>query len=631
MQKLLIIILVFCFNSAFGQFSNRYNSIREKLDSLSVEEPGLLEAVEISVSELAIQEFLSAISKAHKLNVSVSTKINAEVSNDFSDAKVLDVFVYVCKEYNLDIDIEGAIISFFPYEAPKKEPIKLEARKLNISFAQSTQFLSIDLKNDTLADVVKEITSVSGINVILAPGLDNKLVSAYIQNRPIENTLEKLAFANGMELKKSSDSFFILSEAEIIKSPSAATVKTNRSKDVSTMGDMEANIEVVGNLISVSAENQPIKTLIKVVSGKLNKNFFLFNEPEGNATLFVENATYEDFMTYLLNGTEYTHKVEEGIYLIGKRQLERLRATDLIQLQNRTIESVSEVIPTEIKKGLEIKEFVELNAFVVTGSYPNVREVKTFLQSIDKVVPVVLIDVLIVNVSNNKGISTGVSAGFGENPDPGTNRVTPDFSMDVDPNRLLDLISGISSAGAFNLGHVAPDFYLSVKALESNGFLKTNSTPKLATINGHEANTTIGTTEYYLETSNNVIGTQNPQNIQTRSYKSVSADLSITIKPIVSGDEQVTLEIEVSQSDFTEKFEPGAPPGSVTRKFNSVIRVKNEEMILLGGLEEKSVSESGRGFPFLSRIPILKFFFGQQERSKSKSKLHIFIKPTVIY
>ena len=62
-----------------------------------------------------------------------------------------------------------------------------------------------------------------------------------------------------------------------------------------------------------------------------------------------------------------------------------------------------------------------------------------------------------------------------------------------------------------------------------------------------------------------------------------------------------------------------------------MMRVKNQEMILLGGLEQNSTNESGSGIPFLSRIPIIKWFFSSRSRSKSDNKLAVFIRPTVIY
>jgi type IV pilus assembly protein PilQ len=74
-----------------------------------------------------------------------------------------------------------------------------------------------------------------------------------------------------------------------------------------------------------------------------------------------------------------------------------------------------------------------------------------------------------------------------------------------------------------------------------------------------------------------------------------------------------------------------APPGINSREFTSIIRVKDQDIIILGGLEEKSKNDSGTGVPFLARIPIIKWFFSSRSRSDSKSKLSVLIKPTVIY
>ncbi|UTW62101.1 hypothetical protein KFE98_19150 [bacterium SCSIO 12741] len=639
-----IIILLFTCLGGWAQNGNRFVDLRQKLVKMSESEPGLKEQVELSVSEISIQEFLRGIAEAHQLNVSVDPSLQVEVTNNFSDADVIDVLMYLCRQHDLDIVFIGSILSFSAYVAPEKEPEPLIARKINVKYEVRTNFLSVDLKKDTLAHVAKAITEVAGINVILAPGIDQHIVSAFIQNRPFKNTLEKLAYANGLKLKETTDNFFILEKVDdpekTAEKQDPRTVQKNKRKPLKP--DMDLDLKINDQLITLEAEDTPIKDLIKLVSDELDKNFFLFNDPDGKATLYIENATYDEFLTYLLNGTDYTHKNEGNIYLIGKRQLERLRTTELVQMQNRTIESVMDVIPAELKKGVEIKEFVELNGLILTGSYPNVNEVKAFLKQIDKVVPVVMIDVMIVNVSNSKTLSTGISMGIGENTGNGTSttgpsgqtrssQYLPEYNVNLNADDVNKVINGINGFGILNLGKVTPDFYLSIKAMEANGILKMRSTPKLATINGHEANMTIGQTDYYLETSNTINSGINNVVTSQQNWKSVQADLSITIKPFVSGDEQVTLEIEVSQSDFTGKSGVNAPPGSETRQFNSVIRVRNEEMILMGGLERKLSSEEGKGLPLISRIPVLKWIFGQRTRESDKSKLNVFIKPTIIY
>jgi type IV pilus assembly protein PilQ len=90
------------------------------------------------------------------------------------------------------------------------------------------------------------------------------------------------------------------------------------------------------------------------------------------------------------------------------------------------------------------------------------------------------------------------------------------------------------------------------------------------------------------------------------------------------------MDIKVNQSDFTERINETAPPGQVTRAFQSTVRIKNQEMVLLGGLEEKRVNASGKGVPLLSRIPVLKWLFSSRNDQRTKGKLNIFIKPTII-
>ena len=67
-----------------------------------------------------------------------------------------------------------------------------------------------------------------------------------------------------------------------------------------------------------------------------------------------------------------------------------------------------------------------------------------------------------------------------------------------------------------------------------------------------------------------------------------------------------------------------------TRKFNSTVRVRNQDVVVLGGLEINSKSNSGSGVPFLARIPLIKWLFSKRVRTASKSKLSVFIRPTVI-
>ena len=121
--------------------------------------------------------------------------------------------------------------------------------------------------------------------------------------------------------------------------------------------------------------------------------------------------------------------------------------------------------------------------------------------------------------------------------------------MTFGANAVNDLLGRIR--GTVNLGRVTPNFYLSLQALEEDGVVRLLSTPKLSTLNGHEATLTSGETQYYKEVQNNYYGTQNPISSESYQWKSVDANLSIKVTPYVSEDRQITLEIEFEQTEFT--------------------------------------------------------------------------------
>lgn len=631
-MRIALSILIICLIQGLSA-QDRFQTIDKGLRKLSETNPGLNETVSLSVSTATLSEFIRGLGIAHSININVDPTVVGVVTNNFSSAMVSDVILFLCKQYDLDIEFVGSIISISKFKAPVVKT-ELKSKVPRVEYNAVSDFLSLELKVDTLAHVAEMITKLSGKNVILSPDVRDKLVSVFIQNRPFDNTLEKMALANGLKVEKTSDSFYYLdknSQPVVLTETDSKKNGSKRTNAKSDQGSFDLKIEN-NKILSLYAANAPLVEVLDAASGQLLKNYFLYSELTGNVTLFIENVTFDQFLAYLLNNTDYTFKAQNGIYLIGNKKLEGLRTTELIQLNNRTIETIIDVIPAELKLGVEIKEFKELNGIIATASYDDLIALKDFISKIDQVVPMVIIEVIIMDVKKFSVISTGVTAGLGNAPTQTTGgSITPGLNMNLNSQSINNIINGINGFGILNLGNVVPDFYVQLQALEENGNIKIRSTPKLATLNGHEASMKIGNTEYYLEVANNVIGSQNPQNIITQTYKSVNADLSVTITPIVSNDEQVTLEIEVEQSDFTGRISQNAPPGSVTRNFKSLVRAKNGDTILLGGLEENNNNETYSGLPGIAKVPVIRWFFGKRTKDKSTSKLNIFIKPTIIY
>jgi type IV pilus assembly protein PilQ len=612
------------------------NELNRKFEELAVQKKGLNEILKIDVSGLSLYDFISSIAEEHQLNIDVDTDLNQTVVNNFFDVTVKDVFIHLVQKYDLEVTFFNNIITF-----KKRKEIKIIEKKLpkviDVSYNPQNDFLSVKLENDSLPAVAKAIIDKSGKNLVLAPDVKGLKVSSYILNRPFDQVIEMMSKSNDLIATKDDNGFYFLEKNKEANNPSASTTGSQRTRQPKISqgapGYYEVDLNKSGYL-SVKANVADASDLLTEAAEKLHINYFLYNKPENEKTsLSADNITFDELLDNIFKGKKYTYRKQDNLYLIGEQATETLRATELIQLENRSIELVLASLPKIFTDKLEIKEFVELNGLVVSGSKIALEELKVYIKQIDKVVPMVQIEVIIVQYNKEHNVETGMKAGLDKiNKQQTGGTLFPTQDVTVNASSVNSLINAFNGFGIFKLGKVTEAFYLNLKLLERNSIVKVESTPKIATISGHEARLAIGETRYYFEQSNRLINNNIGNDIlNSGTWKSTDANLSVSIKPFVSSDENVTLTISVEKSSFLPRAAETAPPGKTTQKFESLVRVKNGEMILLGGLDELKKGDSGTGTPLLSRIPIIKWFFSSRIKEKSKSKLHLFIKPTVVY
>jgi type IV pilus assembly protein PilQ len=636
--KYLVLFLLALPLALFGQ-ADRFQLLEQRLSDLSQLNPGLNEKVDFSVSGVSIQEFLRGLAESNNLNISIDPNITFRIYNNFTNEKVINILLFLAREYDLDITLVGTIMSFHKYHAPAEVAVYVP-KEIGIMYNAYNDLLNLDLQKDTLELVVKKLTQVSKKNVVFASGLADKIVSVYIEELPFEKALEKFALVNGLKVTKTDDNVFLiqkLKEGEEYgtQNLNAQNLQNRRSNQPrvrpSNGGDIAVSIlDTLGNqYITLDAFNVPIADIIQVVSEQVGANYFVYSSIQGTTTISVSHVLFSDFLTYILRGTNYTFKVDQNIYLIGERKLEGLRANRVFQFRFRSMDAILDIIPAELKNGVEIREFKELNSILLSGSLPQINEIEVYIKELDRIVPLVLIEVILIDVRKGKSITTGIRAGVSDSVATG-GTILPGVDFTLGSKSINDLLNRIGG-NTVNIGRVTPNFYLSLSALEKNNNVEVRSMPKLSTLNGHEASLSIGSRRYYSLRTQNVLGSLNPQTVVTEQFQSVDANLGINIRPVVSGDDQVTLNIDVNISDFLGEPSLNAPPPTSTSQFKSIIRVRNEEMVVLGGIERNEKNESGSGVPVLARIPVLKWLFSSRTRSKNKLVSIVFIKPTIIY
>lgn len=725
-----------------GQTDKRISQIKNKLEVLSVSQVGLTEQakIDINVSNITLPNFILGISNAHNININVSSNLNNKTisNNNFSNVKVLDLLVFLCKEYSLTIDFTGDILSIKQYSPPAKAP---EIRTVAVNYDPSTEAISIDAQNDKLYDVFKRITNESAKNLVFAPGLENKKLTAYVKDMPFENAMETLAISNGLYVEKTTEGFFLFEDDTSAKSNTKN--KTRRRKNNETY----AILDLDTYLLRVNFNKTPIARIVQDIATDLNLNIFTATplDKAGSVTFKAKSITFDNLLVKIFesqtqtttsrdtnsqNNTNrfnqnqsenrntsitatpaanFTFKKEGDIYYFGTEDQLSVRKIEIIQLMHRSVEllsgpegggsrnrtvggglrnnlgngfnttfnttgnlnqntlnsnsgfnnrsnlnrqqnrssnnsfntsngnsggnseTIDAIIPAELSQDLNIVVDNELNSLYVTGVSAKIDRLKDFIKSIDKTVPVVLIEVMFVEVNKNNAVDTGITWGLGEETVETGGQIFPLTDLTLGASTINRVINGFDGFDQLNLGKVVPNFSATIRAMETNGNLKVRSTPRLSTLNGHRATFSNGETSYYTVTQRNIFGTDNPQSSEITNFEPIDAELGLTIKPLVSGDGQVTLDIFVIQSSFGDRIDENAPPDISSREFSSIIRVQDQDIVVLGGLEEQRRSNTGTGIPLLSRIPVLKWLFSSRRREASKAKLTVFIKPTIIY
>lgn len=696
---LLFLSLLFINHSFYAQDSTqRLIEIEKRLDSLSPTVPGLNQTVDFSLSDTQLPIFLRTIAKQHKLNLSIGSNLmQIKVSQNFTNARVKNVLLYVCKEFDLTIEVFGSIISIKRYVKPYK------LRDLAIKYDSIKDAFSIDLKNDTLYLAFKQITKQTGKNLVFAPGLENQKLSAFIQSRPFESALDKIAFANNLIVTKTKDNYYLFERGEEISLNRLSDKRRQKPARYKNKNFYFKVLDTLKQVLDVDFQNTSIASVIEDVGYDLNISMFTTSPlaDAGLATVKANDITFEMLLSRMLENTKFSYKKRDGVFYFGQNDKPSLLSTETIPLVHRSIqmmttpiqssqnsafgipgttgmdgfignqngvnpngfnnrqggnfnrqtnvnpannqnrnafqdfldpsEALLELIPGKTREGLKITTDFERNSFVVYGNAQKIEEFKKVLKTIDKPVPVILIEVMIIEVTNSSSVSTGLGLGLADGPTNDSGTVFPNTNVTLGAQSINKIIGGFNGFGSLNVGKVVPNFFAQIEALETNGDLKIKSTPKLSTLNGHMATLSRGERSFYAVTQRNTIGTQNPVVSDVKNFFPIDANLSIGIRPMVSGDNNITLSINVLQSDFNgQRIEPEAPPGMNSREFTSTIRVKDKDVIILGGIEENSNNETGSGVPFLARVPIIKWLFSKRVRTAQKSKLSVLIKPTII-
>lgn len=194
----------------------------------------------------------------------------------------------------------------------------------------------------------------------------------------------------------------------------------------------------------------------------------------------------------------------------------------------------------------------------------------------------------------------------------------------------------------FTIGGSWGDFRAYVELLETQGKTNILSSPRVSTLNNQKAIIKVGRDEFFITevSSNNQAGANGLQNqTQEITFTQFFSGISLDVTPQINDNDEVTLHIHPSITrvqDQTKTFTINGRDGSLpvalntVRESDSIIKAKNGQIVVIGGLMQETKKENKKGVAGLSQIPFLGNLFRVNNGETQKSELVILLKPTII-
>jgi len=287
----------------------------------------------------------------------------------------------------------------------------------------------------------------------------------------------------------------------------------------------------------------------------------------------------------------------------------------------------------------------EAGMVTVTGTERQINRVAQYIHTLTKQIKSqVLIDVRILSVTFDDSATTGVDwsqlyglQNFAINSLNMAQRNISEFSFDK-LEGIKEYTYGSGRTNSAGLVQVIGNSKVSevVKFLGTQGNVKSISSPRVMTLNNQPALISVGKELFYKITSSTTASGQGGAVAsQGEQIDSVFAGILLDITPEIDTNGMITLKINPSISDTVGNVKNDGsardiPPDLVRRQIASVIKVKDGQHAILGGLISSKTGTKVNKVPLLGDIPLLEYVFKSEEKINTVEELVLIITPHIV-
>lgn len=279
-------------------------------------------------------------------------------------------------------------------------------------------------------------------------------------------------------------------------------------------------------------------------------------------------------------------------------------------------------------------------AIVVRGSPDQIALAEKLVSDLDKSKPEVVVDVAVMQITKDKthtlGISPPTSATIQLQPNVNTTPTTTNNGTTTTGT------TGTGTNGSINLNSLAnlnaTDFQVTITPATISALFQDNTTkliqnPQIRAVDGQKASLKIGSRVPIASGSFQPgIGGVGINPLVNTQFQYLDVGVNVDVTPTIHANGDVTLKITMDISSVISQTNIGGiqQPIIGQRKIEHVVRLREGEANLMGGMLEDSQTKNLTGIPGLAQIPILKYLFGQSTVDHSQTETVFVLIPHIV-
>lgn len=562
----------------------------------------------LDMRDTDIQEFITSVGKLTGKTIIVDERVRGRVNIKSPKPVTADEFYEIflvqlaVSGYSV-VDIGNNILKVIPQQAAKLEGISVEGEGSSIPQA-SEEIITRVVKVDNV--------EVSQLVPILRPLVDNQsgIIAPYPASNVILITDKKSNVRRLLEIisnvdKADTDSM------EVVQLENASAKEMSR---------------VLTSLIREQAKGQDGFRSIPIITADERSNNLLIRGDSQTRAYLKQIIRQLD--------SEVDNSTNTKVIYLKYAKAEEL-ASLLESISNSIIKTEQtanlDQSPTAKKLNIHIKAHEQTNAIVLSGSPKIIADLEAVVGKLDIRRAQVLVEALIVEITENRAKELGVQWLFGNSVDTlggisnlGSNSIAT--IADSAGSNISSSLSGIQgiSVGLGRITNKGFSFASLINAFAEDTDSNILSTPVLMTMDNEEASIHVGQEVPILTGSTASDDNSNP--FQTIERKDIGVKL--TVVPQINEGNSVQLDIEQEVSSLT-----GLTASDIItnkRIIDTSVMIEDGATIVLGGLVDDDVQQSTDKIPLLGDLPGVGRAFRTDASQRTRRNLMVFIRPTII-